>query len=175
MLLYLAALEYDSDRALFLKLQEAYESKMYHAAFSILKSQALAEDALQDSWMNIIRSFEAVKVRPRDEIEGYLVTVVTNAARDIFRKETHTDPLPGDWEGPDPRAEEATGYRALVEIIRSMPEQYREILELKFVQEWSNKEIAARLHMNESTVASRVERGRALLKKVLREEGACYE
>lgn len=175
MLIYLALLDLDCDKALFSKLHTAYKKKLLGVARSILKSQALSEDAIQNSWMNVIRSFESVKALPWEETEGYLVTVVKNAANDLIKKEHTTEPIPENWEVPDPEAGAAIGYQALVDLIRSMPEQYREILELKFVLEWSNKDIAEHLHMNESTVSSRIERGRELLKKILREEGICYE
>ncbi len=45
------------------------------------------------------------------------------------------------------------------------------MLELKLVEELSNREIARCLRIRESTVSSRVMRGRAMLQKRLREEG----
>ena len=50
-------------------------------------------------------------------------------------------------------------------------EGYRRGLELKLVEELSNREIARCLRIRESTVSSRVMRGRAMLQKRLREEG----
>ena len=46
------------------------------------------------------------------------------------------------------------------------------MLELKCVEEQTNREIARRLGLNESTVATRVMRGRALLRQKLEEEGS---
>ena len=65
-------------------------------------------------------------------------------------------------------------YGYLVSLIRSLPEGYRRILELKLVEEQTNREIARRLGLNESTVASRVLRGRTMLKERLEEEGYHY-
>ena len=59
-------------------------------------------------------------------------------------------------------------------MIRSLPERYRRILELKLVEDRSSREIARLLRMNESTVASRVLRGRTMLKERLEEEGYHY-
>ena len=42
------------------------------------------------------------------------------------------------------------------------------------MEEETNKEIARRLHINESTVASRVMRGRTMLRERLEEEGYRY-
>ena len=43
------------------------------------------------------------------------------------------------------------------------------------MEEETNKEIARRLGMNESTVAARVLRGRALLRERLEKEGYTYD
>ena len=62
----------------------------------------------------------------------------------------------------------------LVSLIRTLPEGYRRVLELKCVEEWSNREIARRLGIKESTVAVRILRGRAMLKERLEKEGYTY-
>mgnify|MGYP002693925455 FL=1 len=49
------------------------------------------------------------------------------------------------------------------------------MLELKLVEEQSNQEIARRLGLNESTVATRIQRGKAMLRERLKKEGYCYE
>ena len=43
------------------------------------------------------------------------------------------------------------------------------------MEEQTNKEIARRLNINESTVASRVMRGRAMLRSQLKKEGYAYD
>ena len=56
-------------------------------------------------------------------------------------------------------------------IIREMPEDYRRILELRFVAEWSLAEIAQATGMTEGAVKTRIFRGRKLLMEQLRREG----
>lgn len=83
-------------------------------------------------------------------------------------------PIPEDWDPPARETQESE-FAYLVSLIRSLPKDYRRILELKLVEELTSREIARRLHMNESTVASRVMRGRRLLKEQLEKEGYVYE
>ena len=59
----------------------------------------------------------------------------------------------------------------ILDIIHKMPELYRAVLEMRFVEECSTREIATRLHLTESTVNTRIHRGRILLMKKLEEEG----
>ena len=56
-----------------------------------------------------------------------------------------------------------------------MPEGYRRILELKFVEEETNQAIARRLGLKESTVSTRIQRGRKLLLAAMEQEGYCYD
>ena len=59
-------------------------------------------------------------------------------------------------------------------LILALPEAYRRVLELKFVEEESNQEIAKRLGLKESTVSTRIHRGRKLLLDAMEREGYCY-
>ena len=54
MLALLALLNDEADRALFLEFHTRYEQKLYLVAFKILKSVALAEDAVQDAMLQIV-------------------------------------------------------------------------------------------------------------------------
>ena len=90
--------------------------------------------------------------------------------KDMLRRERREEALPEDWDPPAPETGEGA-YRYLVDLIRALPEGYRRVLELKCVEEESNREIARRLGLKESTVATRVLRGRALLAEALEKEG----
>ena len=93
---------------------------------------------------------------------------------DILRSERRTAAFPEDWD-PPAREDGQEEYRYLISLIRSLPENYRRVLELKCVEEQTNREIARRLGMNESTVAVRVMRGRTMLKERLEKEGYAYD
>lgn len=173
--LLLSMLDSDDDRRRFMKLHDAYEQKMYRIAQSILHSPALAEDAVQQSWVLIIRFFDRIKKISWDTTEGYIVTIVKNTAINLLKKESHNVPFPEEWNAPTSQPDSADHFQGLVALIRAMPEQYRTLLELKYVLGYTNREIAKRLNMNESTVASRIARGRAQLIKKLKTEGYVYE
>ena len=150
----LAMLETEEDRERFLKLHGTYEKKLYAVAVRVLGDRTAAEDAVQQTWLQLIRRWDRVSGLAWSETEGYLVTAVKNVAVDMLRKE---------------RGE--TDYRYLVSLIRALPESYRRVLELKCVEEESNREIARRLGLKESTVATRVLRGRTMLAAALEKEG----
>ena len=63
----------------------------------------------------------------------------------------------------------------MIALIRTMPEQYRAILELKFVLEWTDKSIAKELGLPVTTVSARIRRGRKQLQAQLIKEGYWHE
>lgn len=158
----------------FCSLYYAYEKKMYAVALYYLRDPHKAEDAVSAAFLKIIKHFEKILSLPCTKIEPYLVITVKNTALDLLRAEARQaggeedfSQVPAMAEGP----EEAAGYRRLVELIRAMPEPYRQPLELVLVLEWPPKEAARLLKCSENTLNSRLRRGRELLKQKLREEG----
>ena len=140
----LAMLETEEDRERFLKLHGTYEKKLYAVAVRVLGDRTAAEDAVQQTWLQLIRRWDRVSGLAWSETEGYLVTAVKNVAVDMLRKERREEALPEDWDPPAPETGE-TDYRYLVSLIRALPESYRRVLELKCMEEESNREIARRL------------------------------
>lgn len=170
----LSMLETEQDQRRFTRLFEAHEKKIYSVALRILGDRTRAEDAAQQTWLKLVQNWKRISALPWEETEGYVVTVAKNAALDILRAERKTTAFPEDW---DPPAQEDTQaeYDYLVTLIRALPENYRRILELKCVEEQSNREIARRLHISESAVAVRILRGKAMLRERLEKEGYIYE
>ena len=170
----LAMLETEQDQRRFTRLFEAHEKKIYGVALHILGNPTQAEDAAQQTWLKLVQNWERISSLPWKETEGYTVTVAKNCALDILRSERRTAAFPEDWDPPAPE-DHQDEYDYLVSLIRALPENYRRILELKFVEEQTNREIARRLGLSESAVGVRVMRGRAMLKERLEKEGYTYE
>lgn len=153
--IYLAMLETEEDQRRFLQLYEACEKRVYAVALKLLGSSARAEDAAQQAWTSLLNRWDRV------------------SALDLLRAERRMAAFPEDWD-PPAREEHQENYDYLVSLVRALPESYRRILELKCVEEWTNREIARHLGINESTVASRVLRGKALLRARLEKEGILH-
>ena len=168
--IYLSMLETPEDKERFTRLYEAWERKLYAVALRILGNPSHAEDAVQQTWLHLLRHWERVSALSWDEAGGYAVTAVKNAAIDLLRKEQRAVQFSETWEAPA-REENTEEYAYLVSMIQALPDGYRRILELKCVEEATNREIAKRMGLNESTVASRVQRGRAMLRERLEREG----
>ena len=120
--------------------------------------------------MKFIQHFDELRDRPEDRVAAWLAVVVKNTALDMLRKARHETALEDvSWEAAVPA--DQGEFHALVAIIRGMPEDYRRVLELRFVAEWSVAEIAQAMGLGENTVKTRIFRGRKMLMDRLRKEG----
>ena len=179
MLMFYLSLLPQEHHALFTTFYPRYRNNCYTVAFYMLKNAPQAEDAVSIAMLKVIDHFEdflKIYEKSCEEIGPWVVTIVKNTALDLLKKEGRNVPMDEDWDAPGPAdTEKAAEYRRLVELIRSMPETYRQVLELKLVEERSTGEIAHATGLSETAVNSRFLRGRALLREKLRDEGYEYE
>ena len=174
LVMFLSMLETEEDQRRFTTLFQAHEKKIYAVALHILGSRDRAEDAAQQTWLKLVQNWERASALLWEETEGYVVTVAKNAALDILRAERRLAAFPEDWDPPAPE-DHQDEYDYLVSLIRALPEGYRRILELKCVEEESNREIARRMGLKESAVSMRVLRGRRMLQEQLEKEGYFHD
>jgi len=176
LMLFLAALESPQDREMFTSVYEQYHTKMEQVAIRILGRQHDAEDAVQNSFMQVIRHFQKIYTIPCEELPFWLISIVKNEALMILRKRTReieTEELEPILEPES--TEDITGYHELVSLFQKLPETFRAVLEMKILLEYTEKEIAEHLNITETAVSTRVSRGRKLLRKIVEGEGYCYD
>lgn len=167
---FLAALESDADRQAFATIYDQYHAKMENTAMKILRNQDDTEDAVQNAFMQVIRYFEKTYQIPCEDLPFWLISIVKNEAYMILRKQKNIVPLE-DWIDYSNQSVDVMDYVGLVELFAELPNTYRQVLEMKGLLGYSNKEIAAHLGITESAVGTRVSRGRRLLKEILDREG----
>lgn len=167
---FLAALESDEDRELFVFIYEHYRARMEQTAIRILGLQSDTEDAIQNSFMQVIRHFEKVYLIPREELIFWLISIVKNESLMILRKRKKEIQFE-NWNLVTEAAEDVTNYNELVDLFRNLPETYRSVLEMKILLGYTDREIAEHLNISETAVSTRASRGRDLLRKVMEKEG----
>lgn len=170
-IVFLSMLETDTDRQLFTELYNQYGNAMLRVSRRFfLDDPTMVEDAVQNAWLRIAENFSRIQEIPCKKRGGYLVVIAKNESISLLRKRRQ------EVQFDDTKTVGESGFENgsaedVIETIRAMPETYRAVLEMRFVEEMSTKEIAALLGLKESAVDVRIHRGRALLMKKLREEG----
>jgi RNA polymerase sigma-70 factor (ECF subfamily) len=150
----LAGLAEGNDDA-FAALYDRFGRSLFRVAWTLLRSRADAEDAVQDVFLGLVRSRSALG--RIENLRAYLFGALRHAAaRRAARKEA-TRPLseePGEDAGePRPLDPELSDWldRALAEL----PPEQREVLTLKIDGELTFEEVGAVLGVSPSTAASR--------------------
>ena len=167
---FLAVLESEADREKFTEIYEQYHGLIEKSAMRILKNQQDAEDAVQNTFVQVIRHFEKVYEIDCKILPFWIISIVKNESLMILRKKKRVMQLE-DWDSITVEAESVSEYSELVRLVSKLPETYRAALEMHFLLEYSGKEISQKLGISESAVNTRISRGRALLKEIIEKEG----
>ena len=158
---------------------ELYEKKMYIVAYSILKNQWQAEDAVSEAFVKIIRHRDEFADPESDETKLYIIRLIQNTAIDIYRRNKrdseHLQMLDGQGESvpaktgadPDMVVMEMYDKQRVEELLEELPPKLSKVMFLRCVKELSVRETAAVLQIKETAVRKRYERGRKLLKAQL--------
>jgi RNA polymerase sigma-70 factor (ECF subfamily) len=120
------------------------------------------EDLLQDVFLTVYRRLGTL--REPAAFAGWLAMIARNRATDHIRSVAKTEELPDDLPADNPSEAEAN---AILGIIRSLPEAYRETLVLRLVQGMTGPEIAARTGLTPGSVRVNLHRGMTQLKEKL--------
>jgi len=130
---------------------------------------ATAEDILQDVFVIIQQRLGQLQDPAR--LEGWIYLIARNAIIDHYRTRKETvevpDTLPAEPDAHDGEMEELKA--SFRRMIHSLPEPYREALALTEFDGLTQQELASRLNISLSGAKSRVQRGRAQLKRMLDE------
>ncbi|WP_300638733.1 RNA polymerase sigma factor [uncultured Oscillibacter sp.] len=163
-------LERDEDQTRFTRLYQRNQRQLHRLAARFLGPGPRAEDIVHDTFIKLIQNYSQLRSRSDGQLERWMMAVARNASLDVLRKEGRETELEAQaWEPAVPA--DQGEFEALVALIRSMPEDYRRVLELRFLAEWSLADIARELGLTEGAVKSRIFRGRKVLIDTLRKEG----
>lgn len=175
MLLFFAALIDDEDDKLtFEHIYDVYQLRMLHIALGILKNQEDAEDAVQETLLKIARTIKSVPTDNEKLLNAYVYTAIRNTSLTILnakenRKQTVELDSVSISGGADPFEVMAQmeSYATLQSLIRALPDQYREVLMLRYAVGLKPKQIAILLDRKVTTVQQQVTRGKQLLSNAL--------
>jgi RNA polymerase sigma-70 factor (ECF subfamily) len=158
------------------ELYDRFGKVAYGLAYRILQDAALAEDAVQEAFLQIWRG--AGSYRPeRAKASTWLLTFVHRRAVDLVRREQarRTEPVVGEAQGSDPGADEAAVARSRREIVqdalRRLPDEQRQPIELAYYAGLTQTELAERLGQPLGTIKSRMFAGLQRLRVLLAEAG----
>ena len=149
----------------FLCAYEKFRNTVYSVIFSYVRNADDASELSQDTFIKLY-TYEG-GFDSDDHMKAWLIRVAVNGCNDHFRKRRHVSdsPIPEDL----PSGDEHELDEIIAEVMK-LPEKYRIPIHLFYYEEYSVSEISDILGISESTVKTRLRRGREKLKKALRKE-----
>ena len=175
----LVALVARSEEDALAELYDRHGRVAFGLAYRVLRDRSLAEDAVQDAFLNVWRSAPRF-VPERSKASTWILTFVHRRAVDLVRREERrrAEPLEDtDRPGPDSTDEAAwltLERERVTEALRRLPDQQREAIELAYFGGYTQSELAQRLGEPLGTIKSRMFNGLARLRDLL-EDGAPEE
>ena len=152
------------DRGAFGELYVRY-ARMVHGILLARVPAGDAEDLVQDVFMSAMRRLRVL--RSAAAFRGWLAAIARNRATDYFRDTRRRAPLDDAAGQREPRA--AAGHDAflVLDLIRRLPEAYRETLILRLVEGMTGPEIAHQTGLTPESVRVNLCRGMKMLRELL--------
>jgi RNA polymerase sigma factor (sigma-70 family) len=167
-----------SDEEALAELYDRFGRVAYGLALRILRDEALAEDAVQDAFLNAWRSADTF-MPERAKASTWLLTLVHRRAVDLVRREQlrRTEPIEAAGEPVgEGSADDAVWLRyereRVQEALRRLPDQQREAIELAYYGGFTQSELAERLGQPVGTIKSRMFSGLGRMRDLLADPGS---
>ena len=148
-------------------LLDRHGESILRLAYSYLHNQSDAEDILQDTLIQYLRTAPALE-SPAHE-KAWLLRVAGNLSKNLLRAQGYRQ---ADQLEETLVAQEREDLSYVWDAVKALPIPYREAIHLFYYEGYSTAQIAQILDQKESTVRSRLKRGREKLKPLLEEVGA---
>ncbi len=86
MIIYLSMIDNQVDRDKFEFIYDNYRYTMLYAARGELRDEYLAEDAVQEAFMAIVKNISCISIEDCNKLRRLVVIITKNKAVDIIRK-----------------------------------------------------------------------------------------
>ena len=177
----------DGDESAFLALVGRYNTSLVRLARTFVPNDAVAEEAVQDTWLGVVRGVD--RFEGRSSFKTWLFRILVNRARTAgVREHRHlpVDPTgpavhpdrfdrSGAWAEPvapwepdvDDRLVAAAWGPSLRAAVDALPERQRDVVVLRDVEGLASTDVCAVLGITEGNQRVLLHRGRSRLRAAL--------
>ena len=151
----------EGDREGFGRLYDLY-APLVHGILLARVPRAEVDDLVQDIFLHAYKKLHTL--RDGSAFGPWIAMIARNRAVDFYRRSRETVEINDDIRGSDTHDSKAA---EILELIRNLPEAYRETLVLRLVEGMTGPEIAARTGLTPASVRVNLHRGMKLLRERL--------
>ena len=169
------------DQNAYAEIVELYKEKVYRICYRMLGNRHEAEDAAQEAFIRAYVNIDTYN--PAMKFSSWLYRIATNLSIDKLRKKkpdvyldeevsgaeglTMYSQLPAADASPEDTVETLELQETVQKAIQKLPEKYRSVIVLKYIEDLSLQEISEIHDLPIGTVKTRIHRGREALRKHL--------
>lgn len=159
-----------------------YRNAMFQIAYEILDNANDAEDVVGDTIVKICRNIDCFVDKPTIEQKLLVKKYTERTAIDLWRKKSRTvtesfdDAIFSDSDNEKNGIGEEDDivflgeeFGTMQKYVEKLPQKYRDLLVLKYVEEYKNKEIANLFHISENAVDVQLSRVKKRLAQMILE------
>ncbi|WP_096156767.1 MULTISPECIES: RNA polymerase sigma factor [Bacillus] len=154
----------NGDSHAFKKLYDLYAEDAIRYAMSITKNSHNAKDVVQEAFIRVYRNIDSFDIDRN--FKTWLFTILTNECYRYLKKESENIKLV-DNNIPTSVQQESEDFMYLHEALENLDAINKTPIILKYLNGFSEKEIASMLNLNLNTVKSRLFKGREKLKRLI--------
>ena len=187
----LAALK-RGDEAAFIQLVELHQTLMLRVARRYVRSSAVAEEVVQETWLGVLNGLH--RFEGRASLKTWIFRILTNRAISRAEREGRTvplsefepavdpdrfrpegDPYPGGWKTfpaswdalPEERLLARETLALVGEAIAELPERQHLVILMRDIEGWSSGEVCEALEISEANQRVLLHRARSKVRRVL--------
>lgn len=147
-----------------------YGSLARSTALRLVDDRHSAEDVVQEAFLEVFATLHQLQ-RP-EAFPAWVRLAVRKHAERHRRRRRHTEPL-ADVPDPSPAADEVVDRQLVASLVRTAlataRDNDRRLLELRYLADWSIKDLAGALGVSDGTVRKRLHDARHRLRPALRD------
>lgn len=166
----------DGDDAARRELYDRYAGRLLGICLRYAGDRATAEDLMHDAFLKIYGAFGRFTYRGPGSLRAWMERITVNLALEWLRHRNRLGCVPlEEGRSAEPADEPGAAETAriprevLLGFVAELPDGYRTVFNLYCIEEYSHREIARMLGINERSSSSQLFRARALLSRRIRE------
>ena len=193
------------DERAFASLVDEYSGALMRLARMYVKSAAVAEEVVQETWVGVIRGID--RFEGRSSLRTWIFRILVNTAKTRAQREGRSIPFssvanpaddepavdpdrflgpdsrhaghwalgPMPWPTPEERLLSGETRDRILEAIDELPPAQREVVTLRDIEGWSSKDVCNALEITETNQRVLLHRGRSKVRAALEEHFGAME
>ena len=161
---------------------QRHEKKVFSYIMLSVKNRELAEDIFQDTFIKVINTLRSGNYKEEGKFIQWVMRIANNLKIDYFRKQQRMPIFEGNGDfdifdlitGSDPSAEQKLIteqiYAEITSLVKLLPAEQREVLEMRIYQDISFKDIAEITNVSINTALGRMRYALINLRKIIKEK-----